>query len=95
MATNHHPLPNLGQVENDNDRCVKSKAIDTNQLVASSISGKSIMEMSIDTDNDHVSSYGDVKSFGTLNLTAYCQSGRAVFNYIDYGKGGRNGWKIV
>ena len=28
------------------------------------IGGKSITETSIDTDSDHVSSYGDIKSFG-------------------------------
>ena len=45
------------------------------------IGGKSITEMSIDTDIDHVSSYGQIV-WHVLNLTAYCCSGRAVFNCI-------------
>ena len=50
--------------------------------------------MYIDTDIDHVSSYGQIV-WRVLNLTAYCCSGRAVFNFIDYGRGARNGWKTV
>ena len=46
---------------------------------------------SIDTNDDHVSSYGQVV-WHVLNLTAYCYSGRAVF---DYERETRNGWKTV
>ena len=28
--------------------------------------------VSVDTNNYHVSSYGDIKLFGTLNFTTYC-----------------------
>ena len=39
------------------------------------------MEMSIDTNNDHVSLYSDIKSFDAC--TAYFYSGFAMFNCID------------
>ena len=52
------------------------------------------METSIDTDNDHISLYSQVV-WHKLNLTVYCYFGHAVFNCIDYGRGGRNGWKTV
>ena len=39
------------------------------------------MEMSMDTDNDHVSLYSNIKSFDAC--TAYCYSDFAVFNCID------------
>ena len=48
--------------------------------------GKSLTETSIDADNDHVSLYGQLV-WRVLNLTAYCYSGRAVFNYTYYGRG--------
>ena len=68
---------------------------------------KSITETSTDTDNDHVSSNCDGKSSVWRVLTSYSvslyYSGRAVLiifstccvNCIDYGRGGRNGWKTV
>ena len=51
---------------------IKSEAIDTNQLLALMVAKmtldidwwKSITKISINTDNDHVSLYGDIKSFG-------------------------------
>ena len=55
---------------------------------------ESLTEMSIDTNNGHVSLYGQVV-WCMLNLTAYCYSGSAVCNGIDYGRGKRNGWKTV
>ena len=55
---------------------------------------KSVTETSINTDIDHVSLYGPIVCH-VLNLTAYCCSGCAVFNCIDYGRGARNGWKTV
>ena len=52
---------------------------------------KIVTETSIHTDDGHVSSYGQ-RVWRTLNLTAYYYySGRAVFNYIDYERGARNG----
>ena len=53
-----------------------------------------VAKVTIDIDNDHVSSYGQVV-WRVLNLIAYCYSGRAVFNCIDYERGARNGWKAV
>ena len=59
------------------------------------IGGKSVMETSIDTDIvDHVSSHGQFV-WRMLNPTAYCCSGRAVFNCIANGRGARNCWKTV
>ena len=52
------------------------------------IGEKSVTEMSIDTNNDCASLYGQVISH-VLNLTAY---GCAVFDSIDlYGRAARNG----
>ena len=45
------------------------------------IGGKSVTETSIDTNNNHVSLYGQVIC-RLLNLTAYYYSGHAVFALI-------------
>ena len=42
------------------------------------IGGKSITQMSIDADNDHVSSYGDIACYIHLTVYYYQCSGRAV-----------------
>ena len=79
-----------------------SEAIDTDQSVALMVAKvtndtdrwKSVTETSIDTDIDHVNSYGQIV-WRVSNLTAYRCSGRAVFNCTDYERGARNSWKTV
>ena len=55
------------------------------------IGGKFITETTIDTDDDHTSSYGQVV-WHVLNLTGYRYSGHFVFKCIDYETGARNSW---
>ena len=57
------------------------------------------METSIDTDSDHVNLYGDISSrlahAKSYYLFGACSSGHALYDCIDYGRGRRNGWKVV
>ena len=56
------------------------------------------METSIDTDSDHLNSYGDISSRLTHAKSYYLFGacyGHAVYDCIDYERGRRNGWKVV
>ena len=52
------------------------------------------METSIDTDSDHVGSCGDHIKNRLASVTSLLFWSHCV-NCIDYGRGGRNGWKTV
>ena len=82
---------------------ILSEANDTDQLVALMVAKvtidtnrwKSVTETSIDIDNDHMSSYGDIKLLGMCYIYSVLLFWSCCANCIDYVRGGRNGWKTV